>query len=97
LKVLLAKLAVIAAVAVAAFAVPAAAQGPPSHAKAYGKRCHGESRHEPHGDKGTPFSRCVKKGAHSSGKPAVKSHNEADENDNDQDENENEQDENEDD
>ena len=89
MKLLLAKLSVLAAVAVAAFAAPALAQ-PPSHAKAYGKHCQGKSKkHTPHGDKGTEFSRCVK-GAHSSGKPSVKAHNEGDENDNDQDENENE-------
>ncbi len=33
---------------------------PPPHAKAYGKRCQGQSKKHVKGEKGTPFSRCVK-------------------------------------
>jgi hypothetical protein len=33
---------------------------PPAHAKAYGKRCQGQSRKHVKGEKGTAFSRCVK-------------------------------------
>jgi hypothetical protein len=33
---------------------------PPSHAKAYGKYCKGESKKHVKGEKGTAFSRCVK-------------------------------------
>jgi hypothetical protein len=36
------------------------APGPPPHAKAYGKRCQGQSKKHVKGEKGTPFSRCVK-------------------------------------
>jgi hypothetical protein len=32
---------------------------PPSHAKAYGKYCQGESKKHVKGEKGTEFSRCV--------------------------------------
>jgi hypothetical protein len=32
---------------------------PPSHAKAYGKYCQGESKKHVAGEKGTPFSQCV--------------------------------------
>lgn len=39
-------------------------QGPknglPAHAKAYGRRCKGESKEHVKGEKGTAFSRCVK-------------------------------------
>jgi hypothetical protein len=33
---------------------------PPPHAKAYGRRCQGQSRKHVKGEKGTAFSRCVK-------------------------------------
>jgi hypothetical protein len=33
---------------------------PPSQAKAYGKRCQGESKKHVKGQQGTPFSQCVK-------------------------------------
>ena len=33
---------------------------PPSHAKAYGKRCQGQSKKHVKGQQGTPFSQCVK-------------------------------------
>lgn len=33
---------------------------PPAHAKAYGKRCQGQSKKHVKGEKGTAFSRCVK-------------------------------------
>jgi hypothetical protein len=36
------------------------ASPPPPHAKAYGKRCQGVSKKHVKGEKGTPFSRCVK-------------------------------------
>jgi hypothetical protein len=56
---------------VAAASLPAAAvgappagsgtqAGPPPHAKAYGRYCKGESTKHVAGEKGTPFSRCVK-------------------------------------
>ena len=32
---------------------------PPSHAKAYGKYCQGESKKHVKGEKGTEYSRCV--------------------------------------
>jgi hypothetical protein len=35
------------------------AQGPSSHAKAYGYYCRNESKKHVAGEKGTPFSRCV--------------------------------------
>jgi hypothetical protein len=34
--------------------------GLPTHAKAYGRRCKGESKKHVKGEKGTEFSRCVK-------------------------------------
>jgi len=37
---------------------------PPSHAKAYGKYCQGESKKHVKGEKGTAFSRCVNTMAH---------------------------------
>jgi hypothetical protein len=37
---------------------------PPSHAKAYGKYCQGESKTHVEGEKGTAFSRCVTTLAH---------------------------------
>ena len=37
-----------------------APKGPPPHAKAYGFRCKGFSKKHVKGEKGTPFSRCVK-------------------------------------
>lgn len=33
---------------------------PPAHAKAYGKRCQGQSKKHVQGEQGTAFSRCVK-------------------------------------
>ena len=33
---------------------------PPAHAKAFGKRCQGKSKKHVKGEKGTPFSRCVR-------------------------------------
>jgi hypothetical protein len=38
-------------------------EGLPSQAKAYGRRCKGKSKKHVKGEKGTPFSRCVKAAA----------------------------------
>ncbi len=42
---------------------------PPPHAKAYGKRCQGFSKKHVKGEKGTPFSRCVKAMARADSNP----------------------------
>ena len=39
---------------------PKTKPSPPSHAKAYGKRCQGKSKEHVKGEQGTEFSRCVK-------------------------------------
>lgn len=44
---------------------------PPPHAKAYGKRCQGQSKKHVKGQKGTAFSRCVKALARADGNPAL--------------------------
>jgi len=46
---------------------------PPPHAKAYGKRCQGQSKKHVKGQKGTAFSRCVKALAQADGDPALSS------------------------
>ena len=45
---------------VALAAAPAASAAQPDHAKANGKRCQGVSKKHVKGEKGTPFSQCVK-------------------------------------
>jgi hypothetical protein len=47
----------------------APAPGPPAHAKAHGKRCQGFSKKHVKGQKGTPFSRCVKAMARADNNP----------------------------
>lgn len=47
---------------VALAAAPAASAAAPDHAKANGKRCQGVSKKHVKGEKGTPFSQCVKAG-----------------------------------
>jgi hypothetical protein len=42
---------------------PGPKAGLPAKAKAYGRYCKGESRKHEKGEKGTPFSRCVKAAA----------------------------------
>ena len=54
------KTAAAIATAVAVMAAPAAQAAPPDHAKANGKRCQGVSKQHVKGEKGTPFSQCVK-------------------------------------
>jgi hypothetical protein len=45
---------------------------PPAHAKAYGKRCQGQSKKHVKGQKGTAFSRCVKAMARAAADPNLK-------------------------
>jgi hypothetical protein len=46
---------------------------PPPHAKAYGKRCQGQSKKHVKGQKGTAFSRCVKAMAQAHANPQLHS------------------------
>ena len=62
---------ILAAAAAALLMTPAAAVAgdakppkPTAHAKAYGKLCQGLSKEHKKGQKGTPFSRCVRAMAH---------------------------------
>jgi hypothetical protein len=60
-----------------AMAVPYHPEGPnyqpapPPHAKAYGKRCQGQSKKHVKGEKGTAFSRCVKAMARADQNPGL--------------------------
>ena len=56
----IAKTAAAVATTVAMMAVPAAQAAQPDHAQANGKRCQGVSKKHVKGQKGTPFSQCVK-------------------------------------